>query len=261
MTSEKFSLKWNDYQTNWSQSLSRLRNDTEMSDVTLVTEDKVKISAHKILLSFCSNVFNFILKESKQTNPLIYLGGISSVNLGFILDYIYHGEVNLYQEQLDGFLESAQKLELSGLMGVNQRNPNDQECEFKDINNSLVTLKEEEDNKPQENRMVRLHNKTPRQKVQCSTRSHPNDGKHFDVTGMTPEEIGAKIHSMYQKIDGVWTCNECGKTSHNKSSDMRIHVETHLVGLCYTCNFCSMEFRSKNILKIHQKTHRTNFQE
>ena len=44
MLSEKFSLKWNDYQSNWSQSLSGLRDDTEMSDVTLITEDKVKVS-------------------------------------------------------------------------------------------------------------------------------------------------------------------------------------------------------------------------
>ena len=95
--------------------MSGLRDDTEMSDVTLITEDKVKILAHKIILSSCSNVFNFILKESKQSNPLVYLGGISSVNLGFILDYIYYGEVNLYQEQLDGFIESAQKLEIEGL--------------------------------------------------------------------------------------------------------------------------------------------------
>ena len=83
MASDKFSLKWNDYQSNWSQSLSGLRNDTEMSDVTLITDDKVKISAHKILLSSCSEVFKFILKESKQQSPLLYLSGISSVNLRF----------------------------------------------------------------------------------------------------------------------------------------------------------------------------------
>ena len=73
MASDKFSLKWNDYQSNWSQSLSGLRNDTEMADVTLITDDKVKMFAHKILLSSCSEVFNFILKDSKQQNPLLYL--------------------------------------------------------------------------------------------------------------------------------------------------------------------------------------------
>ena len=117
MSSEKFSLKWNDYQTNWTQSLIGLRNDKEMSDVTLITDDKVNILGHKIILSSCSNVLNFILKECKQSNPLLYLSGISSVNLGFILDYIYYGEVKLYQEQMEGFIESAQKLEIEGLIG------------------------------------------------------------------------------------------------------------------------------------------------
>ena len=30
---------------------------------------------------------------------------------------MYQGEVNLYQDQLDSFLESAQKLEIEGLLG------------------------------------------------------------------------------------------------------------------------------------------------
>ena len=115
--SEKFCLKWNDYQTNWNRSLSELRNDNDLADVTLISDDKVKFSAHKVLLSSCSNMFKFILKSNTHTNPLLFLGGVSSVNLGFILDYIYYGEVKIYQEQLDNFLESAQKLEIEGLLG------------------------------------------------------------------------------------------------------------------------------------------------
>ena len=115
--SEKFALKWNDYQTNWNTSLSQLRKDTDFADVTLISDDKVKFSAHKVLLSSCSNMFKFILKENNNANPLLYLGGISSMNLEFILDYIYDGEVKIYQEQLDSFLEGAKKLEIKGLIG------------------------------------------------------------------------------------------------------------------------------------------------
>ena len=115
--SEKFALKWNDYQSNWNKTLSQLRKDTDFADVTLISDDKVKFSAHKVLLSACSNMLKFILKENNNANPLLYLGGISSLNLDFILDYIYHGEVNIYQEQLDSFLESAKKLEIEGLIG------------------------------------------------------------------------------------------------------------------------------------------------
>ena len=115
--SEKFSLKWNDFLTNWSNSLSELGKETDSTDVTLISEDKVKFSSHRILLSSCSNMFNFILKENNQENPILYLGGVSSQNLGFILDYIYFGEVKLFQEHLDSFLESAERLEILGLIG------------------------------------------------------------------------------------------------------------------------------------------------
>ena len=94
--SEKFSLKWNDYQLNWNKSLNELRKDTDFADITLISDDKVKFSAHRILLSTCSNFFKFILKDNVQANPLMYLSGVNSINLGSILDYIYHGEVNIY---------------------------------------------------------------------------------------------------------------------------------------------------------------------
>ena len=93
--SEKFSLKWKNYQSNWNKSLSGLRNDTESADVTLISDDKMKFSAHKILLSSCSKTFKFILKENFHASPLLYLSGVSSINLGFILDFIYYGEVHV----------------------------------------------------------------------------------------------------------------------------------------------------------------------
>ena len=116
---EKFNLKWSDYQSNWNRSLSELRNDSDLADVTLISDDKIKFSAHKIVLSSCSNMFKFILKGNTHANPLLYLSGVSSVNLGLILDYVYHGEVSLFQEQTQSFLECAQKLELEGLIGYN----------------------------------------------------------------------------------------------------------------------------------------------
>ena len=55
---EKFALKWNDFQSNWSSSLSKLRKETDFADVTLISEDKVKFSAHKILhVATCSSSF------------------------------------------------------------------------------------------------------------------------------------------------------------------------------------------------------------
>ena len=37
-----------------------------------------------------------------------------------IMDYIYEGEVNIYQNDLDAFLDVAQKLKIQGLVGSGQ---------------------------------------------------------------------------------------------------------------------------------------------
>ena len=146
--SEKFCLKWNDYQSNWNKALHELRQDADLADVTLKTEDKVQFSAHKILLSSCSNLFKFIFKSNAQANPLLFFGGVNSINLGLILDYIYHGEVDVFQENLDSFLESAQKLEIEGLLGGNQDSQKNLDDHMHDTpENNIGEVKSEDEEK------------------------------------------------------------------------------------------------------------------
>ena len=102
MNNMKFFLKWNDFQQNASSAFKKLRKDKDLLDVTLVREDGEHISAHKIVLAASSDFFKDALKKANHSNPMIFLSTI--------LDYIYNGEVNLFQEEIDGFLEGAQKL-------------------------------------------------------------------------------------------------------------------------------------------------------
>merc|ERR1711997_1026209 len=114
--SEKFSLKWNDFQSVVSQSFSVLRQEADFYDVTLVSEDHTQISAHKLVLSASSDFFKSILRKNPHSHPLLYLSGVDSKSLAFVLDYIYQGEVQIYQNELDNFLEVAQKLKIEGLL-------------------------------------------------------------------------------------------------------------------------------------------------
>ena len=91
--SENHYLQWGEYQANWKRYLSELSTDNDSADVTLISDDKMKFSAHKIVLSSCSNMFKVILKINTHAHPLLFLGGISSSNLGLILDYMYNGNV------------------------------------------------------------------------------------------------------------------------------------------------------------------------
>ena len=114
--SEKFSLKWNDFQSNVSRTFSQLRSEEEFFDVSLVSDDQKMMSAHKLVLSASSPYFKHILTTNKHSHPLLCLDGVSSAELQCVLDYIYQGEVQIYQEQLDRFLVVAQRLQLEGLI-------------------------------------------------------------------------------------------------------------------------------------------------
>ena len=242
--SEKFALKWNDYQLNWNKSLSRLRNESEFADVTLISDDKVKFSAHKILLSSCSNMFKFILKENNIANPLLYLGGVSSVNLGFVLDYIYHGEVNLYQEQLDSFLESAQKLEIEGLIGMSEES-------MEQKTHHENKMEQDIPNATEAKQLANVDNSqegVTRRQYQIPSNS---DVARIDVTSLSTEDIEQKIKELYEKVDGVWTCLNCNYTS-TRHFNLKKHVEKHIDGLSYSCNLCFQEFRKSDSLHKHK---------
>ena len=113
--SEKFSLKWNDFESNVSRTFGLLRKEKEFFDVTLVSEDHHQVEAHKLVLSACSPFFKNLLTRNQHSHPLLCLDGIRADELQFVLDYIYQGEVQVHQDQLDRFLLVARKLQLDGL--------------------------------------------------------------------------------------------------------------------------------------------------
>merc|ERR1711923_478945 len=90
-TITKYNLKWQDFRSTVSQSFGLLRKERQMCDVTLVSEDEVHITAHKVVLSACSKFFKSLIGKMNNPNPLIYLGGVDAKNLNYILDYIYVG--------------------------------------------------------------------------------------------------------------------------------------------------------------------------
>ena len=119
-SSEKLCLQWNDFKESLIFSFRELRDDREFSDVTLVCEDDKEIKAHKTVLISCSPVLRNLLKRHKHPNPLIYMRGVKSNILAPILDFLYHGEANIAQEDLDTFLELAEEFQLKGLSGSSE---------------------------------------------------------------------------------------------------------------------------------------------
>ena len=112
-----FFFRWNDFESNISTSFRELRDDSEFFDVTLCCDNGSDIvPAHKVILAACSPLFRKILSRQKnQQNPFLYLKGIHLKEMKAVLNFMYHGEVNVAQDSLNNFLAVAEELAVKGL--------------------------------------------------------------------------------------------------------------------------------------------------
>ena len=90
MATEKFCLKWNDFESNISVAFRDLRDEKDFFDVTLACEDE-QLAAHKVILSACSPFFRGILRKNQHPHPLLYLKGVKLKEMQSVLNFMYHG--------------------------------------------------------------------------------------------------------------------------------------------------------------------------
>ena len=176
--------------------------------------------------------------------------GMKSCDLTAIVDFIYLGEANIFQEQLESFLALAEELQLKGLNGSShEQNP-----EYLEYLEGSFTHTE---------------SRTDFDKVQkiteFSTTSNSNvkyESNTFEGTVMRIQpklkrtstidsDTMAKIETMIIKQADGYSCTNCGYISKN-TSHMKEHVEKHIEGLEYPCNLCNKIFRSYNSIRVHK---------
>jgi len=113
-TDEQFCLRWNDFQQCIKSTFQDLRDENDFMDVT-ISCDGEQVKAHKVILSACSVTFKTLLKKNPAQHPVIVLWDVSPRDLAAILDFMYHGEVNVKQDHLNSFLAVAERLRVRGL--------------------------------------------------------------------------------------------------------------------------------------------------
>ena len=127
---EKYTLTWHSCTDHLKNALKEMMTSSEFADVTLVTDDKQQIRAHRNILSAASPVFKSILQiDCKNTNPVIYLRGIQHFEMESIMQYIYLGEARFCQERVNEFLMVSNNLEIKDLLTgteMNQTNSNNE---------------------------------------------------------------------------------------------------------------------------------------
>ncbi|XP_044758618.1 broad-complex core protein isoforms 1/2/3/4/5-like isoform X2 [Coccinella septempunctata] len=111
---QHFCLRWNNYQSSITSAFENLRDDEDFVDVTLACDGK-SLKAHRVVLSACSPYFRELLKSTPCKHPVIVLQDVAWTDLHALVEFIYHGEVNVHQRSLSSFLKTAEVLRVSGL--------------------------------------------------------------------------------------------------------------------------------------------------
>ena len=234
--------------------------------MTLACEDGRQMEAHKVILAASSPFFEKILQRNKHPHPLIYLKGFQSQDLLAILDFLYFGEANIYQENLDSFLAIAEELKLKGLTGQTS-------------SDKIEETENHENPKPVKTK--ELFRKSTVQNNYVNDEFVPN--VHSVVKLSTAlaipthfsgdlEALDEKVKSMMEKGNNMipngkqangtprqatsFICKVCGKEGH--PIQIRNHIEAnHLEGISIPCDHCGKALGSRKALEAHKsKNHR-----
>ena len=235
-----------------------MRKENDFADVTLACEDGKQVEAHKVILAASSPFFQNLLKRNKHSHPLIYMRGVKSEVMLAILDFLYFGEANLFQENLDSFLVIAEELHLKGLIGTKT---------LQIVPNGPIKSQEREHaDKEQEASLVKSPGYSE-SKANSQMTAHESD-TFFGTLVLASDfagdlqDFGAKVNSMMEKTSGknscgkpLYRCTVCGKEE--RSGNLKIHIEAnHLEGISIPCNLCEKIFRSRSALKQHHYRHK-----
>ena len=277
---EKLCLQWNDFKENVSSAFGDLRQDKEFTDVTLACEDGQQVEAHKVILVASSPFFLNILKRNKHPHPLIYMRGVRPENLMAMVDFFYHGEANVYQENLDSFLVLAEELQLKFLGGNKiekeaevSPKPTEQKCYPKSPNFSSVPdqipvredllyeniFEQAASEKVIAPRRDVLHDNGPEQETSEKVLALTDQvTKNTDM-----ERLDQQVKSMmlvsenanpYKKQERARICKVCGKEG--AMANIMNHIESHHIAeISIPCSPCGTLFRSRNSLAQHKYTH------
>ena len=252
---EKLCLRWNDFKENATSAFGILREDNDFADVTLACEDGKQVEAHKVILASSSPFFQNILRRNKHIHPLIYMRGMKSVDLLAIVDFLYSGEANVCQENLDSFLAIAEELQLKGLMG----NADEKE----------IYKRPKEESVYKREASVSRSESSPQSNVGKEILSYHPDvfSGHPDVfsgtVALTSKHYG-ELQELFQESDSMmaktdrkmpngkplYKCKVCGKES--EKGGVRNHIEAiHMEGISIPCKSCEKTFSSRHLLSQH----------
>jgi hypothetical protein len=115
MEQAKYTITWETFLPNIGNTINELFIHQIFTDVTLVSDDEKQIQAHKFVLSACSPTLKSLLLNNPHPHPMLYLRGVKEDDLKSLLQFMYQGEVSIFQDRVDKFFHSAKDLRIEQL--------------------------------------------------------------------------------------------------------------------------------------------------
>ena len=259
-SSEKLCLQWNDFKENTTSSFRELREDIDFTDVTLVCEDGKQVEAHKVILTASSPFFMDILKRNKHPHPLIYMRGLKSENISAIVDFLYFGEANVLQDNLDSFLELAEELRLKGLTNGAGNSSKATESTF-EVKPTYENAPIKTEKAIRRNTLPNVHNQIPANSNDRVVAITNNTKVSVEAANLDEQIKSMMTTTNVRSADGkgfITSCNICGKEL--PSRHMPQHIEAnHITGVSHACDICGKTSRSRNALRTHKYSNHKTF--
>ena len=100
--SEELRLQWKEFPKIVGSAFEELKDDLFLRDVTLVCKDGKEVDAHKVVLASTSPFVLELFQRNKQPHPqVVFMKEIKGEDLLAMVEFLYIGEVNVGQENLD----------------------------------------------------------------------------------------------------------------------------------------------------------------
>ena len=241
MSQEQFDLTWHTNTDHLRSMLHDLMYTNELTDVTLVSEDKKQFKAHKVILSASSSFFKSIICD--LSSPMIYLRGIQSHQIDSILQFIYLGKTTICQDQMLNFLDVAKSLEIDEVVRVF-------ETDFDNLKDVKAQDFYQNDNSAQSVEKVRssVIKENPMKINKIGDKFHC---KKCDMKFKRKSTARKHIRSVH--LGYKYSCNQCNNKFSLRSS-LNVHTKALHEGVIYSCNKCFYKARTQSQLYQHVKS-------
>ena len=230
MDGDKFSLFWENFERDASKRNRKLLDDTNFTDVTLAC-DEGRFETHKVILSSSSPAFEKILVGNPNQHPLIYLRKVKYSCLKSLIQFLYLGQTEIDQTELQDFINLGKDLEIEGL---NQ-----------DHHDETTKISSEETQSNPDSSLEKS------EEIRNEDESKNSSDKVEIKPELVQETVILKDNPTVKNDGNGLACDECGK-SFSQAAYVYQHKKSAHMGVSYPCSQCGYKATTKSNLNRHR---------